>query len=83
MKSRDRRQFFYEIVDFPIRKQHFGVRGWSGAFLEPLERKKRQNQMFLYAPVWGVKKRQAFFAPPKKSLLESARRAKGDKKGDF
>ena len=47
MKNRDRRYFFHEIVDFPIGKQHFWVCWWSGAFSEPLERKKRQNQMFL------------------------------------
>ena len=53
MKVRDLRHFFPEMVDFPIRKRHFRVRGWSGAFWEPLERKKRQNQMYLYAPVGG------------------------------
>ena len=48
MKVRDRRHFFHEIVDFPIRKRHFRVRGWSGAFWEPLDRKKkRDNQMYL------------------------------------
>ena len=34
----------YEIVIFPIRKWHFRVRGWSGAFSEPLERKKDKTK---------------------------------------
>ena len=34
----------YEIVIFPIRKRHFRVRGWSGAFSEPLERKKDKTK---------------------------------------
>ena len=34
----------YEIVIFPIRKRHFRVRGWSGAFSEPLERKKENSK---------------------------------------
>ena len=34
----------YEIVIFPIRKRHFRVRGWSGAFSEPLGRKKDKTK---------------------------------------
>ena len=34
----------YEIVIFPIRKRHFRVYGWSGAFWEPLERKKDKTK---------------------------------------
>ena len=44
MKDRDRRQFFDEMVDFPIVKWHFWVRGWSGAFWELLERKKDKTK---------------------------------------
>ena len=44
MKDRDRRQFFDEMVDFPIVKRHFRVRGWSGAFWELLERKKEKTK---------------------------------------
>ena len=48
MKSRDRRNFFYKMVDFTIRKRDFRVRGWSGASWESLERKKKRgNQMYL------------------------------------
>ena len=47
MNRRKEKHFFYKIVNFPIRKRHFRVRGWSGAFWEPLERKKRENQMYL------------------------------------
>ena len=32
------------MVDFPIRKQDFRVRGWSGAFWEPQERKKKKTK---------------------------------------
>ena len=41
----------YEIVIFPIRKRHFRVRGWSGAFSEPLERKKEKTKCS-YSHVW-------------------------------
>ena len=44
MKDRDRRQFFDEMVDFPIGKWHFWVRGWSGAVWELLERKKDETK---------------------------------------
>ena len=47
MNRRKKKRFFYKIVNFPIRKRHFRVRGWSGAFWEPLERKKKENQMYL------------------------------------
>ena len=32
------------MVDFPIRKWDFRVCGWSGAFWEPLERKKEKTK---------------------------------------
>ena len=32
------------MVDFPIRKREFRVCGWSGAFWEPLERKKEKTK---------------------------------------
>ena len=44
MKDRDRREFFDEMVDFPIGKRHFRVRGWSGAVWELLERKKEKTK---------------------------------------
>ena len=53
MKVRDRRHFFHEIVEFPIGKRHFRVRGWSGAFWEPLERKKDKTKCIytIYNPL--------------------------------
>ena len=44
MKDRDRREFFDEMVDFPIGKWHFWVRGWSGAVWELLEKKKDKTK---------------------------------------
>ena len=44
MESRSTCSIYAEMVDFPIRKRHFRVRGWSGAFWEPLERKKRKTK---------------------------------------
>ena len=38
------RKCISEMVDFPIRKQDFRVRGWSGAFWEPQERKKEKTK---------------------------------------
>ena len=32
------------MVNFPIRKRDFRVRGWSGAFWEPLGRKKEKTK---------------------------------------
>ena len=34
------------MVDFPKRKKDFRVRTWSGACWEPLERKKRNPNVF-------------------------------------
>ena len=42
------------MVDFPIRKQDFRVRGWSGAFWEPQERKKEKTKCS-YKNIWGLK----------------------------
>ena len=47
METEDRRTCISEMVDFPIGKRDFQVRAWSGAFWEPLKRKKRENQMYL------------------------------------
>ena len=50
------------MVDFPIRKQDFRVRGWSGAFSEPLERKKDKTKCS-YMP-----RRKNCFRPRKRFL---------------
>ena len=47
IKTEDKTTCICKMVDFPIRKWDFRVCGWSGAFWEPLERKKRENQMYL------------------------------------
>ena len=47
IETDDKRTCVYKMVDFPIRKWDFRVCGWSGAFWEALERKKRENQMYL------------------------------------
>ena len=40
IKTEDKETCICKMVDFPIRKREFRVCGWSGAFWEPLERKK-------------------------------------------
>ena len=72
MKDRDRRQFFDEMVDFPIVKRHFRVRGWSGAFWELLERKKDKTKCSYSRPYRAKKKCTHFSSPEKKEhLVES------------
>ena len=44
IKTEDRRTCISQMVDFPIRKRDFRVRAWSGAFWEPLERKKDKTK---------------------------------------
>ena len=44
IKTEDRRTCISQMVDFPIRKRDFRVRSWSGAFWEPLERKKEKTK---------------------------------------
>ena len=44
IKTEDRRTCISQMVDFPIRKRDFRVRTWSGAFWEPLERKKEKTK---------------------------------------
>ena len=44
IKTEDRRTCISQMVDFPIRKRDFRVRTWSGAFWEPLERKKDKTK---------------------------------------
>ena len=43
IKTEDRRTCISQMVDSPKRKQDFRVRTWSGAFWEPLERKKKRK----------------------------------------
>ena len=44
IKTEDRRTCISQMVDFPIRKRDFRVRSWSGAFWEPLGRKKEKTK---------------------------------------
>ena len=44
IKTEDKRTCICKMVDFPIRKWDFRVCGWSGAFWEPLERKKEKTK---------------------------------------
>ena len=44
IKTEDRRTCISQMVDFPIGKRDFRVRTWSGAFWEPLERKKEKTK---------------------------------------
>ena len=50
IETEDKKTCICKMVDFPIRKWDFRVCGWSGAFWEPLERKKEKTkciQMYL------------------------------------
>ena len=44
IETEDKRTCVCKMVDFPIRKWDFRVCGWSGAFWEPLERKKEKTK---------------------------------------
>ena len=44
ISTEDKRTCICKMVDFPIRKRDFRVCGWSGAFWEPLERKKEKTK---------------------------------------
>ena len=44
IKTEDRRTCISQMVDFPIGKRDFRIRTWSGAFWEPLERKKEKTK---------------------------------------
>ena len=68
MKSRDRRNFFYKMVDFPIRKRDFRVRGWSGASWEPLERKREETKCIYSRPYRTKKSASTFLLPKKKNI---------------
>ena len=43
IKTENTRTCISELIDFPIRKWDFRVRGWSGAFWEPQMRKKKRK----------------------------------------
>ena len=64
------------MVDFPIRKWDFWVCGWSGAFWGALERKKRENQMYLQSPLSGEKKCKHFSSPEKKGTFGGEQRGR-------
>ena len=44
IETDDKRTCVCKMVDFPIRKWDVRVCGWSGAFWEPLERKKEKTK---------------------------------------
>ena len=62
----------YEIVIFPIRKRHFRVRGWSGAFWEPLERKKEKTKCIYRRVEKKLAPERRFFIKKETLLLEGA-----------
>ena len=51
IETEDKRTCVCKMVDFPIRKWDFRVCGWSGAFWEPLERKKKKTKC-IYKTIW-------------------------------
>ena len=51
IETEDKRTCVCKMVDFPIRKWDFRVCGWSGAFWEPLERKKEKTKC-IYKTIW-------------------------------
>ena len=60
----------YEIVIFPIRKRHFRVRGWSGAFSEPLEIKKDKTKCSYRRVEKKLAPERRFFIKKETLLLE-------------
>ena len=57
----------YEIVIYPKRKRHSRVRGWSRAFWEPLERKKKKTKcIYIYSRPYRGEKKCAHFSSPRK-----------------
>ena len=66
----------YEIVIFPIRKRHFRVRGWSGAFSEPLERKKDKTKcsykICILLHLWDPKCKNHNEKPPGNSYKQAS-----------
>ena len=69
------------MVDFPIGKRHFRVRRWSGAFSEPLERKKEKTKCSYSRPYRAKKKCKHFlFSRKKEHLVERNQVAKASLK---
>ena len=56
------------MVDFPIRKWDFRVCGWSGAFWEPLERKKKKTKC-IYSRAEKKAAQSSVFFNKKETLL--------------
>ena len=56
------------MVDFPIRKRDFRVRTWSGAFWEPLERKKEKTKC-IYSRAEKKAAQSSVFFNKKETLL--------------
>ena len=72
IKTEDRRTCISQMVDFPIRKRDFRVRSWSGAFWEPLERKKEKTKCIYSRPYRAKKSASAFLLPKKKYIWRRA-----------
>ena len=67
ISTEDKRTCICKMVDFPIRKRDFRVRTWSGAFWEPLERKKEKTKC-IYSRPYRAKKKCTHFSSPEKKI---------------
>ena len=72
IKTEDRRTCISQMVDFPIRKRDFRVRTWSGAFWEPLERKKEKTKCIYRRVEKKLAPERRFFIKKETLLLEGA-----------
>ena len=72
IETEDKRTCVCKMVDFPIRKWDFRVCGWSGAFWEPLERKKEKTKCIYRRVEKKLAPERRFFIKKETLLLEGA-----------